>query len=326
MASVSLILSLDTEEDNWAPTRTGWTVENARSLPQWHVFCRRVGVYPSYLVTYSMASTPWAAAILRDLASDGTTEIGAHLHPWNTPPSEEPEPRHFTMLRHYPLASQIAKLESLRESVFGITGTVPTVFRAGRFGLGRDTVTALVRCGFDVDTSVTPHFSWADYDAGPDFIGAPMHAYRVDGIEDLRRHAPGGSIIEVPLSSGHTRFAPRTWRRLGRIFGHPVSRAMRLASVSARVGLTRRCILSPEVHAVEDMVSLSRVIVQAGIPHLHMFLHSSTLRAGLSPFGRTQSDVHRIYDRIERYLDIMRAEVDLVPSTVAQVAARYARA
>ncbi len=324
MRSVSLVLSLDTEEDDWIPTRTGWTVENARSLPQWHAFCRRLGVRPSYLVAYSMASTPWAASILKDLASDGSAEIGAHLHPWNTPPAEQNEPAHFTMLCHYTLASQVAKLTALRDSVTSITGNQPTVFRAGRFGLGADTITALSRCGFRVDTNVTPFFTWEDYDAGPSFIGAPMEGYRVDGKGDVRQKAPDGPIVEVPLSSGHTRFGPAVWGPLSRIFEHPISRTIRLASLAARIGLARRCILSPEVHPVSDMLAMSREIVKAGIPFLHMFLHSSSLRPGLSPFARNQSEVDRLYERVERYMEAIRAEVDIVPSTVAQVAALYA--
>src|SRR5689334_1222646 len=77
-----LVVSIDTEEDNWEPARTGTTVENIRELLVLDRFFERLGVRATYFTSYQVAVTPWSAELLRDLVPGGRAEIGAHLHPW----------------------------------------------------------------------------------------------------------------------------------------------------------------------------------------------------------------------------------------------------
>ena len=58
---VTLVVSIDTEEDNWQPVRTEATVDNIRELPRLHRALERVGVRPTYFVSYQVARRPWAA-------------------------------------------------------------------------------------------------------------------------------------------------------------------------------------------------------------------------------------------------------------------------
>jgi len=208
---LKLLVSIDTEEDNWRPARDGITLENLRELPRLHRFLRDLDLRPTYFVDHPVASTPWTRELLREIDSAGGGEIGAHLHPWNTPPLREAFTEDNTMLRNLPSDLQRAKLETLREALTAATGRPPTSFRAGRFGLGRATVAALIETGFDVDSSVTPFVSWAAYGAGSDFDGAPIGCYRLDGCGDPRTPAPAGPLREVPLSCGFTRRPSRAW-------------------------------------------------------------------------------------------------------------------
>src|SRR5438046_10511003 len=81
-----LIVSRDTEEDNWNRSRKGVTVRNIRELRRLARFFDRLGVRPTYFTTYHVAIDPDAAAVVRDVGDESRGEIGAHLHPWNTPP------------------------------------------------------------------------------------------------------------------------------------------------------------------------------------------------------------------------------------------------
>src|SRR5207244_2594717 len=109
---ILLIVSVDTEEDNWEPRRDGVTIENIRELPRLHALFQRLGMRATYFSSYQVAIRERAAAMLRELRAGGA-EIGAHLHPWNTPPLEESFLPRNSMLKNLPPALQVAKLERL---------------------------------------------------------------------------------------------------------------------------------------------------------------------------------------------------------------------
>src|SRR2546425_11600494 len=105
---VTLVVSIDTEEDNWRPARTGITVDNVRELPRLHRLLERLGVRPTYFATYHVASDARATEILREIHERGAAEIGAHLHPCNTPPLDEAFVPANTMTLNLPQQLQAA--------------------------------------------------------------------------------------------------------------------------------------------------------------------------------------------------------------------------
>src|SRR3989442_8495014 len=132
MKLVTLIVSIDAEEDNWAPARTGITVENIRELPRLDRWFERLGVRATYFTSFQVAIQPWAAGILQDIVSRGHAEVGAHLHPWNTPPLEEAFIPRNTMAGNLPQGLQAAKIRSLTEALVAGVGRRAVAFRAGR--------------------------------------------------------------------------------------------------------------------------------------------------------------------------------------------------
>jgi peptidoglycan/xylan/chitin deacetylase (PgdA/CDA1 family) len=322
LPGMPFLVSIDTEEDNWVPVEHGATAENVRALPALDRFFERLGIRATYFVSHQAISVPHGPAIITELAATGRAEIGAHVHPWNTPPyASAARP---TMLFRYPYEQQLAKILTVTECLRGAVGTSPVTFRAGRFGFDANTARALVEARYVADSSVTPWFSWEADGAGPSFAGAPVHVYRLDLDCDVRTPGVDGPLIEVPLSSGYDRFSSMTWPRVADILNGRAGRSLRLRSIAARTGIVRRTILSPEPHDVPDMVGLSRGIIAGGGTHLHLFFHSSSLVPGLTPFTPTQRDVDRLYGRIEEYVNRMAGMADLQPCTVAEAAQRLA--
>ena len=86
---VLLIVSVDTEEDNWHRSRHDVTTENIQELRPLAAFLGRLGVRPTYFTAYQVAVEHGAADVLREVCDGGRGEIAAHLHPWNTPPLTE---------------------------------------------------------------------------------------------------------------------------------------------------------------------------------------------------------------------------------------------
>lgn len=318
--AVKLIVSIDTEEDNWAPTRDDIRIENIRALPDAQGFLEGLGLRPTYFVDYPVAATDWSAEILRGLHETGRAEIAAHLHPWNTPPLDEPFLPENTMMKNLDVALQTEKLRTLWAALEVAIGQAPTSFRAGRFGLGPESVRALLALGFRVDSSVTPFVSWRDHSNGGDFTRAPAGCYRIDADGPLDRPVAGGGLAEVPLSCGFTR-GPFGWRRVAhRMLSRPVLRPFKLAGIASRTGLIRRVIGSPETDSVEDLLAMARCLVDAGTGMLHLFFHSPSLVPGLSPFVRSQADLRVLHDRIDQFVQGVSGFAEVEPATVDEAA------
>jgi hypothetical protein len=321
-----LIVSLDTEEDNWNRSRAGVTVENIAELPRQARLFERLGVRPTYFTTYSVATDPRAANTMREVGNSGRAEIAAHLHPWNTPPLDEAFVPRNSMVKNLPARLQLAKLQRLTDVLTETFGHNPTAFRAGRYGIGRDTVAALIACGYRVDSSVSPFVDLRPMDDGPTFVGAPIFPYRLAPDRDVREPAPSaatplGLLVEIPLSYGFNRGPFRMWDLTRRLLESAPWRWLRLDAIASRTGLVRRLSLSPEFQSVDAMLTLSARLLEHGARHLHISWHTPSLKAGLSPFTPTAADVERLYASIERYLEGVARLTDFRFATVSEAAA-----
>jgi hypothetical protein len=303
MRAIPLIVSLDTEEDNWNRSRTGVTVTNIDELHKQARFFERLGVRPTYFTSYHVAIDPCAAEVLQEVVDGNRGELGAHLHPWNTPPLSEAFVPRNSMTKNLPAELQLAKIRSLTEAMQEAFGQTPTAFRTGRYGIGPDTVSALVACGYQVDSSVSPFVSLESVDDGPTFVGAPIVPYRLTPGEDVRQAAPDGPILEMPLSFGFNRGPFRLFDPIQRLLEARPLRWLRMPGIAARTGVTRRLSLSPEYQSVAEMVTLSARLLEHGACHLHISWHTPSLKPGLSPFTATAADVERLYATIEGYFD-----------------------
>jgi hypothetical protein len=317
---VLLVVSVDTEEDNWVPTRVGISVENVRELNHLSRCFDRIGVRATYFTSYQVAKQPWAVDVLRELSDGGRAEIGAHLHPWNNPPIDEPLVPRNTMMKNLPPELQLAKLERLTSQLATVFGAAPIAFRAGRFGLGAEALPALLVCGYRVDSSVTPFVSWEATDDGPNFVGASLDAYRVGTGRDIRLPAPDGPLVELPITCGYTRFASGRWPALHRVLHARSARALHLAGFASRLGFAKLTMLSPESESVGDMLAISRGALEGGVRYLHLFIHSVALRPGLSPWTSSAEDVERLYARITCYLEGLSRMTCVRFATVSEAA------
>jgi hypothetical protein len=318
---VLVVVSIDTEEDNWDRSRHDVTLENICELRRLAALFDRLGVRPTYFTTYQVATEARAADMLRGICDGGRGEIAAHLHPWNTPPLPEAFIPRNSMLKNLPPGLQLAKLRRLTVALEEVFDVTPRAFRAGRYGMGRDTVAALLRCGYCVDSSVTPFVSWEELDDGPTFVGAPLGAYRLAPGGDVRRPAPDGDLLEIPLSCGFSRGPVNLWAPTRHLLEAKSLRWLHLVGLAARAGLFKRIALSPELASVADMLRLSRRLLEQGVRHLQLSWHSPSLKPGLSPFTATATDVARLYASVEAYLDGLSRMTSLTFVTISEAAA-----
>jgi peptidoglycan/xylan/chitin deacetylase (PgdA/CDA1 family) len=115
-------------------------------------------------------------------------EVGCHVHPEYFDGSI----KGMKMQKILPLFSYERQLEMLQEALSVIkqnVGVNPRSFRAGRFGINKDTFRALVSCGFNLDCSMTPFFDWGFHGTLSSFEVSP-YFLRI-GSSD---------ILEIPVT------------------------------------------------------------------------------------------------------------------------------
>ncbi|HEY6869522.1 MAG TPA: polysaccharide deacetylase family protein [Novosphingobium sp.] len=304
------LVTVDTEEEfDWLqPLRaSGHTLRAVPQLAAFQAFCERHGVCPVYLVDYPIATSPEAAAILRDPVMAGRAEIGVQLHAWVNPPHDEEVTARNSFAGNLPQALEAAKFGLLRDTIEQAFGRAPRIYRAGRYGVGPHTADLLREHGIAIDTSVRARF---DYSAsgGVNFRDMPVRPWWID--------RPGG-LMELPLTTVY-------WGGLKAI-GHwlyPVLwRAPWLRGILARIGLLERIPLTPEGVSQVEVLRGIAMAVEERLPVLVFSFHSPSLQAGHTPYVRTEADVAAFYGWWETvFTDLARRGIR--PTTVAELTAQ----
>ncbi len=320
---ILFVASMDTESDAWDATREPRPCSNLRQVPGLVDRLAALGVRLTVLPTHLVSVDDYGAGLLQDLEARDDVEVGAHLHPWTSPPLDEPLSPDRTMMCNLSEELQHAKLRRHTDHLTELLGRAPTSFRAGRWALGPSTARAVIACGYRVDSSVTPWRSWAQWH-GPDFAGAPMDVYRIDGEGPVTRPAPGGPLVELPPSSGFSRRPFHRMHQLRELAARRPVSWLRLRGLAARAGLLEPIFMSPETASGEQMATLARQILATGTRYVHVMWHSQSLVPGLGPFVTTAAEADRFMARLETLLTRLAGEGSVRFCTLGEAADRLA--
>lgn len=309
-----LIVAVDTEaEFDWSGPflRTQTSVANIQN--QWlaqEIF-DRFGVRPVYLVDYAVATRPEAYVPLREIAQSGRCEIGAHLHPWITPPLSEPLTARNSFSQNLASSLQHEKLARLTEAIIVNFAVRPLTYRAGRLGVGEEIAGILAALGYRIDMSVLPGIDLRGLH-GPDFRRSFDRPYW------FGRGAP---LLEIPATSGFTGlfavllpkpFPPALYAALSRFD------KLSLRGMFARLGLLEWTPPSPEGVEIAELRRLSRALLARGNRTFVLSYHSSSLLPGSTRYVRSRSDLAGFLRRIEEFLEFFIGELGGVSMTPSQ--------
>ncbi len=297
-----LVVVVDTEEEfDWTipfsrnSTSTGSILAQAHA----HRLFDRFGIVPTYVVDYPVATNEVAAGFLRGLKESGKAEIGAHLHPWVTPPHVEDVNRRNSFHCNLPPALERAKIVAITDAIEAAFGERPTIFKAGRYGFGPNTARVLAELGYLVDCSQLP---WTDLsrDGGPDFHKTPTDPYWLD--------RPGG-LLEVPLTIGFFGAAARLAPALGWLFDSARAEQMRIPGLLSRTGLMTRSRLTPEGVPAAEQCRLIEAMVERGHRTFSLAYHSPSLEPGHTPYVRSEQDLSDFLAAIEQVLTFFQDRI-----------------
>ena len=305
-----LLVVIDTEEEfDWAKplARENRSVASIAAQPKAQAIFADFGIVPTYVIDHPVASDSEAADLLRGFAEQRACEIGAHLHPWVNPPHEESVTPRNSYPGNLPAALERAKLEALTETITAQFGVRPTIYKAGRYGLGPNTAETLKALGYRIDVSVVPYTSFAD-DGGPDFTAFDPRPYW---------HGEAPALLEVPLTCGFCGLL-RDW---GGALYPPLSgeagMALHLPGFFARSGLLERIRLTPEGVSFEEQCRLTRSLFERGCRLFSYSYHSPSLAPGNTPYVRDEAELAAFLQRMRAYFDFFFCELGGRPLAVS---------
>jgi hypothetical protein len=308
-AQMRAVLTIDTEADNAWENHLNPNVTNVAGLRELAQLLRRYGAKATCLLTYRVADDAQAISVLRELAGQGLVEVGAHLHPWESPPFMDNglDRRYHTYPHELPLSVFRSKMEMLTARI-AENFESPVSYRGGRWGLSPQHVAVLEELGYQVDTSVTPLITWGPKPGLPisqggrggcDYSRAPLQPYYLSYYDVTR---PGqAALAEMPVTVQFTQRVPM-----------PILQAYGYVPRWARRLLEKAKVLHPVwAFAAEEKNERMRQMLKnycfSSLSYFNMSCHSSELMLGTSPHSRTPAALARTLGNIELALQALAA-------------------
>jgi hypothetical protein len=300
---MKLIITIDTEEDNWSSwSAANNSVGNIEQIIPLQKLFDRYGARPTYLVSYPVATNPRSVQILKRILEEDKCEIGMHCHPWNTPPLKDTEEigEQDTMLCNIPADLVYEKLSHLDDTIYRNFGVKAQSFRAGRWGFGPAVARALCRLDYRCDTSVTPYVNWEHYN-GPDFSELGPGAFKFTG-QGVEQKSENGFLVEIPVTIGVLHRSIQLLQIWIRTLRKSLPRGVTFNGILKRLTILNTVWLSPETSEPGDMILLANRMKKNNASFLNLTFHSVSLQKGLSPFVKTKEDEARFMESIECFL------------------------
>jgi hypothetical protein len=303
-----LIVVVDTEEEfDWSAgrSRQNTSVRAMQSIGRLQTVFEEYRITPVYVVDYPVAAQPEGYEPLRDILHDGRCVIGAHLHPWVNPPFTEPVSSRTSFPGNLAPDVEGTKLQILGELIGERFGTAPTIYKAGRYGLGPNTAAILEEQGYEADLSVCPRMDYSR-EAGPDFSAFSACPYWFG-----RRRR----LLELPLTIGFSGVLRRWGPTIHRVLSRPGMARTRAIGVCARLRLLDKIWLSPEGFRTDELRRLGRALWQDGQRIFSFALHSPSAEPGHTPYVRSTLELGDFLARCRRVFDLLVGELGAQPST-----------
>ncbi len=290
---MKLVISIDVEEEGLFSglyPRTPPEVTNVAELSRLAFIPRDFGLPLTLLVTYQVARDPAACRILAKWRDRYGAEIGAHLHPWNTPPFADlpdPEPVRSEKLPRPLLRDKFASL--LSQVRAGLTVT-PRSFRMGRFDAGPQVFSLLREFGIEVDSSVAPLTR-----KNPDhrFFLAPADPFFLGDIGPEGKPLLEVPITMVPVVAGTPELIERLAAMVPPTWGDRLRNLYRYGGVAG---------VQPALYPLVSLQLAAYLHRRRGGRVLTMYFHSSELKPGASRLFPSEAAVSRFVDKIRTFL------------------------
>ena len=298
-----LLIVIDTEEEfNWNKPfdRKNTQVKNiAHQLKAQEIFAK-YNIKPTYVIDYPVASQAQGIAPLKELYDNQLCDIGAHLHPWVTPPFTEQVNNRNSFPGNLSYEQEYQKLKTLTETITDNFGFKPTIYKAGRYGVAKNTSDILKKLGYTIDCSIVPNTDFRSYE-GPDF----------SHINNCQPYwFSNNDILEIPLTVDYVGLLSQAGNRFYNTTQQKKLIQLKVPGILSKLRLFERIRLSPEGHTLDELKRLTLSMVNKNHKVFCLTYHSSTLMLGGSPYVNTTNDLINFLKTIDEYLNFFSQEIN----------------
>ena len=307
-----LAVVIHTEEEfdwNRPHDRYSTGVEHMQHIGRAQSLFDEFDIVPNYVIDYPIASKEAAILPLKSYADSGRALIGAHLHPWVSPPHMETVNAFNSYPGNLPRELETEKLRLLTEQIIESFDMHPLTYLAGRYGFGPNTAEILEELNYEVDISPAVPINFSA-DGGPDYSGYSNHPYWF-GKQRKLLGLPGTGGYAGVLHRGGTPLynrLTRTWMRRSKLSG-----------LVARLRLMERIRLSPEDYSEPEMRRITKTLVRDGVRIFVFSFHSPSIHPGGTPYVQSEADLKRFLDKCRRYFYYFLNTLNGIPMTPVEI-------
>lgn len=312
-----LFITIDTEEDVWG----GYTVknpslENIKNIYLVQKIFEKYNAIPTYLINYPVAIDDYSVKLFSYLFDNNKCDIGTHCHPWNTPPYfNGGDLEYNSLMRNLPEELIEKKMIQLHSKIVDNFNLTPTVFRAGRWGVGDNVIRVIKKLSYSIDTSLIPNIDMENCIGSEIYIKSILPKGMYEGNRVCHKVGKCNDcseknicIVELPVTVGFLQKNFRLCYSLRTYLMREFPKQFRLIGMLDCLRLLNFRTLEPEISSLEDMVKLSKVVMNNGHKFLNMSFHSTSLLPGKSPFVKNGKDLELFLDKIDKYLNFISLE------------------
>jgi hypothetical protein len=264
-------------------------------------------IKPCYVIDYPIADQADAYEPLLAIFKQGHCEIGAHLHPWVNPPFQEV----LTIRNMYPgnlnPSLEYNKLKELKEKIEKNFHFIPTIYKAGRYGIGKNTAKIIEQLGFTIDLSLCPAYDYSA-DGGPDFSHISSNPFWFGSQQQL---------LEIPLTGAFVGLASNYAHNIYHASQSPAH--MTAHGILSRLNIVNRLMLSPEGYTSKEHIQLTKYLYNKGIRTFTWSFHSPSIVPGMTPYTQNNKELMKFLDSFRYFFDFFFQELQGISSTPTQL-------
>lgn len=319
---VILCVSLDTECDKDINWETRFPLEFrsvVQGIPERLTpLFGQYGIKPTYFLSPEVLYDKACVDVLSQL---NNCELGTHMHgEFIGPDANMNASKTSSVQAEMSLKLESEKLTNLSRLFKEKFGYFPKSFRAGRFGLSKNSLWLLSSLGYLADSSITPFYSHQFTDQiRNNYWGAPVQPYFPSKFNS--RYKGCLKILEVPITVVNPFFLhwPRFIVRLmhNRSFIHK--------RLLPRLGfkIPKTTWLRPKYSSAEEMIAISDLLIRGMTKNnftvLNMMYHPNEVIPGASPYAATEEDVNNILLTQRIFFDYLFNRYPVECVTISQV-------
>lgn len=301
-----LIVVIDTEEEfNWnkPADRSSTSVAAMQYINRVQDIFDDYGITPCYVIDYPIASQEESYMPLVKIFQDKRCEIGAHLHPWVTPPETEELIPENTYPGNLGKTLEYEKLKNLTDKIRQRFDFQPVIYKAGRYGFGLNTEDILTEMGYQIDLSFCPPVNHGQ-DGGPDYSLAHAQPFWFDDNKKL---------LEIPITGSFVGFAGSASKLLFDLA--QTGKKIKMPGIFNRLGIVDRLVLSPEGFTPEEHIKVTKFLFEKGVRTFTWSFHSPTVMPGTTPYVNNEQELKKFLDSFHHYFDFFFNTMNGVATT-----------